>query len=159
MRRGSNSGTITGNVAVGGTGGNGGDTYYNGSGSQVTNTGTITTFGADAHAILAQSVGGGGGAGGKAGTSMGDAKSNNDGSNGASGSVSSTTGAIAQNFAANGASAMNDYDELAELLVTTNQLLGNATTGSATTIRAMRLMKPPVRAARRRMTTKPRRPR
>ena len=125
----SNSGTITGNVAIGGRGGNGGDTFYNGSFSQVTNSGTITTFGADANGILAQSIGGGGGAGGKAGTSMGDGKSNNDGSNGAAGSVSGTTGTIAQNFAANGASAMSDYDEVAELLVTTNQLLGNVSSG------------------------------
>lgn len=101
----SNSGTIGLNVAVGGTGGDGGDTYYNGSNSGVMNTGTILTYGADAGGILAQSIGGGGGAGGKAGTTLGASTSNNDGSNGSDQSVTEGLETIVE-------TANSDYQNL-----------------------------------------------
>jgi uncharacterized protein YhjY with autotransporter beta-barrel domain len=123
----SNSATIQTSVTVGGRGGNGGDATGT---SRIMNTGQIVTFGADANGILAQAIGGGGGSGGKAGSSLADAKNNGDGSNGSSASVGSATEAASQNFAANGTAAMNNYDSLAELLVTTNQMLGNSTTSS-----------------------------
>lgn len=54
-------GTVTVNVGVGGGGGSG----NTGGAVTVTNNGAIATYGGDASAIYAQSVGGGGGAGGK----------------------------------------------------------------------------------------------
>jgi hypothetical protein len=69
--------------SVGGFGGDGGDgggvvafgqdgaSAGDGGTVRVTNTGTITTFDYDSHAILAQSVGGGGGAGGSSGGLVG----------------------------------------------------------------------------------------
>ena len=56
------SNSMTGNLAIGGSGGTGG----NGGSVTVTNTGTISTLGIRAYGILAQSIGGGGGTGGVA---------------------------------------------------------------------------------------------
>ncbi len=58
------TGPIAGSVAValGGSGGDGGDALNAG----LTNTGLVTTYGALSHALVAQSVGGGGGMGGMA---------------------------------------------------------------------------------------------
>ncbi len=120
----SSNGAISAQVAIGGTGGNGGDTYYNGSNSNVNNDGSILTFGADSTGILAQSIGGGGGAGGKAGTTMGKSNSNNDGSNGSSDSVSGTVASVVNDFATNGAGAAAKYKDMGTLLSTANQLLG-----------------------------------
>lgn len=78
---GTTSGTYKAQVTVGGSGGNGGSTFGTGL-AQVVNTGNILTFGADAPAILAQSIAGGGGAGGKAASSIGSQKSSGDGGNG-----------------------------------------------------------------------------
>lgn len=125
----SNSGTVQASVMVGGKGGNGGDTFYRGSDSTVTNQGSIVTFGADAHAIFAQSIGGGGGAGGKAGTSSADAKSNNDGSNGQAPQLDNLFGTIVQDFINGADKAMDGYDNITKLLGTVNQGLGNADTG------------------------------
>jgi hypothetical protein len=120
----SNSGTIGLGAAIGAKGGNGGDTYYNGSNSQVTNSGTIVTFGADAGGILAQSIGGGGGAGGKAGTSLGSSTSNNDGSNGSDDSYSSTVGSIADQVKNDYQGDVVAFNDLETLLVTANSFLG-----------------------------------
>ena len=120
----SSNGAISAQVASGGTGGNGGDTFYNGSNSQVTNGGSILTFGADATGILAQSIGGGGGAGGKAGTTMGKSNSNDDGSNGSDDSVSGTLADVAKDFADNGSGAAAKYKDMGTLLSTANGLLG-----------------------------------
>jgi hypothetical protein len=57
---GGNGGTSVGVVSIGGSGGGGG----NGSAVSVSNSGNLTTAGADAAALFAQSVGGGGGNGG-----------------------------------------------------------------------------------------------
>ena len=118
------SGLVGLEVAVGGSGGNGGDTYYNGSSSQVTNTGTIVTFGADAGGILAQSIGGGGGAGGKAGTTLGASTSNNDGSNGADSSVSGTIVNIVNNADNDYENAVAAYDNVKTLVSTAASMLG-----------------------------------
>ncbi|WP_255696706.1 autotransporter outer membrane beta-barrel domain-containing protein [Sandaracinobacteroides sayramensis] len=120
---GSNSGTLGVGVVVGGSGGNGGGTWDSSAGTEVTNSGSIVTFGADAGGILAQSIGGGGGAGGKAGTSLGDKKNNGDGSNGSDASVSDTMADISNDFA-NG-TAIGSYASLDQLLAATNKLLGN----------------------------------
>jgi hypothetical protein len=72
-----NGGAIALGVGVGGSGGTGA------TGGTVTlnNTAAIATFGADASALVGQSIGGGGGAGGKAGKSEGKS-SNGSGGNG-----------------------------------------------------------------------------
>jgi hypothetical protein len=113
----SNSGKIGLDVAVGASGGNGGDTYYNGSNSGVMNTGTILTYGADAGGILAQSIGGGGGAGGTAGTTLGTSTSNDDGSNGSEASVGTTIKNVA-------GTAYNAYNNIAALATTAAFMLG-----------------------------------
>lgn len=118
------SGLVGMEVAVGGSGGDGGDTYYNGSGSQVTNTGTILTLGADAGGILAQSVGGGGGTGGKAGTTLGSSTSNNDGSNGADTSVSGTITNFINNADNDYENAVAEYDNMGTLVSTAASMLG-----------------------------------
>lgn len=120
----SNSGTIGLNVAVGGAGGDGGDTYYNGSDSGVTNTGTILTYGADAGGILAQSIGGGGGAGGKAGTSLGSSTSNDDGSNGSDQSVTEELEKIALTGYNDYQDLKNTYNNIETLTLTAGSLLG-----------------------------------
>ena len=120
----SNSGTIGLGAAIGARGGNGGDTYFNGSGSQVTNTGTIVTFGADAGGILAQSIGGGGGAGGKAGTTLGSSTSNNDGSSGSDTSYLATVKSIGESVKADYQNDVTAFSDLETLLVTANALLG-----------------------------------
>ncbi len=56
--------TINSSVSIGGSGGTGQD----GGAVTVTNSGAITTAGADAQGIRAQSIGGGGGSGGRAGS-------------------------------------------------------------------------------------------
>lgn len=78
---GTTSATYKAQVTVGGSGGAGGSTYGTGL-AHALNTGNILTFGADAPAILAQSIAGGGGAGGKAASSIGSQKSSGDGGNG-----------------------------------------------------------------------------
>ena len=128
----SSSGTIETQVTLGGSGGDGGNTYYTASVSAVTNSGSIVTFGADAAGIVAQSIGGGGGIGGKAGTSLGDAKNNGDGSNGSPTSVTGALGDVQADFAANGTGALANYAALGQLLTTTNALLGNTASVSAT---------------------------
>ncbi|QYZ70000.1 autotransporter outer membrane beta-barrel domain-containing protein [Neotabrizicola shimadae] len=120
----SNSGTIGLNVAVGAKGGNGGDTYYNGSSSGVTNTGTILTYGADAGGILAQSIGGGGGAGGKAGTSLGSSTSNDDGSNGSDESVTDELEKIALTGYNDYQDLTSTYNNIETLTLTAGSLLG-----------------------------------
>ena len=120
----SNSGTIGLGAAIGAKGGNGGDTYFNGSDSQVTNSGTIVTFGADAGGILAQSIGGGGGAGGKAGTSLGSSTSNNDGSNGSDDSYLSTVESLGESVKTDYENDVTVFNDLETLLVTANSLLG-----------------------------------
>ena len=120
----SNSGTIGLGAAIGAKGGNGGDTFFNGSNSQVTNSGTIVTFGADAGGILAQSIGGGGGAGGKAGTSLGSSTSNNDGSNGSDGNYSATVGSIVAGVKNDYSDDVAAFKDLETLLVTANSFLG-----------------------------------
>ena len=118
-------------LAIGGTGGGGGDTFYQASNSQATNTGTILTFGADATGIIAQSIGGGGGDGGKAGTSLGDSKSTGDGGNsGANNAAGNTIAQVAANFAANGTAALGDYNSIAAALNTANTMLGNTSLGA-----------------------------
>jgi len=57
---GGNGGSSSGSLTVGGSGGTGG----NGHGATLTNNGNVATQGADANAIMVQSVGGGGGNGG-----------------------------------------------------------------------------------------------
>lgn len=64
---GSSGGTVTVNVGVGGNGGNGND----GGTVNVTNSGTIVTFGGKADGIFAHSIGGAGGVGGNAATGGG----------------------------------------------------------------------------------------
>jgi hypothetical protein len=113
----SNSGKIGLGVAIGASGGSGGDTFYNGSNSGVTNTGTILTYGADAGGILAQSIGGGGGAGGTAGTTLGTSVSNDDGSNGSNESVGKTIAAVAGDD-------KNVYNNIAWLATTAASMLG-----------------------------------
>lgn len=119
------SGVIV-NMVVGGTGGNGGGAHDAFAGND---GGLVDTLGDHAAGLLLQSIGGGGGAGGKAGTSMGDGKSNDDGSNGSDDDVSTTLSGIAADFAKNGTAALANYDSLAELLVQTNRMLGNDTSG------------------------------
>ena len=125
----STSGDIQFGLSVGGSGGDGGDTYYTGQ-INVTNGGdngggTIVTFGADANAILAQSIGGGGGAGGKGGTNISGGKSDKAGGNGDAAGINSTLGAIEGNFASKGVDAIGDYNTLSSALTTINGLLGN----------------------------------
>ena len=120
----SNSGTIGLNVAVGASGGNGGDTYYNGSNSGVMNTGTILTYGADAGGILAQSIGGGGGAGGKAGTTLGSSTSNDDGSNGSDQSVTDGIEKIALTGYNDYQNLTSIYNNIETLVLTAGTLLG-----------------------------------
>lgn len=118
------SGLVGMEVAVGGNGGDGGDTYFNGSDSQVTNSGTILTLGADAGGILAQSIGGGGGAGGKAGTTLGASTSNNDGSNGSDSSVTGTITNIVNNADNDYEDAVGAYDNMQTLVSTAASMLG-----------------------------------
>lgn len=125
----STDGNISLGVALGGQGGDGGDSWTLGSQSTVTNTGSIVTFGADSHAILAQSIGGGGGAGGKAGTSIGSGKSNDDGSNGSDQTLSTVIQKLTEAF--QGSDAMDPYDTVSDLLALVNQSLGNVVTGLA----------------------------
>jgi uncharacterized protein YhjY with autotransporter beta-barrel domain len=93
----------------------------------VTNSGTIVTFGADAPAVVAQSIGGGGGVGGKSASTLGNGTSTGDGGNGASGSVSGTTASLNQAFAAGGEGAVNRYNSVSGLVGVANSALGNAT--------------------------------
>lgn len=125
------SGTIETQVAIGGSGGDGGGTWATSTGSEVTNTGSIVTFGADAAGIVAQSIGGGGGIGGKAGTSLGDKKNNGDGSNGSDTSVSGAVADVQADYAENGSEALSNYQSLDQLLTTTNKLLGNDSVSAA----------------------------
>jgi len=125
----SNSGTLGVNLAIGASGGNGGDTYYNGSDSGVTNTGTILTYGADAGGILAQSIGGGGGVGGTAGTTLGATTSNNDGSNGHSESVVGTVTQIVETAHGDYSTLTSIYGNITTLASTVASLLGIEVTG------------------------------
>lgn len=125
----SNSGTLGVNLAIGASGGDGGDTYYNGSGSGVTNTGTILTYGADAGGILAQSIGGGGGVGGTAGTTLGAATSNNDGSNGHSESVVTTVTHVVETAHGDYSNLTSIYGNITTLASTVASLLGIEVTG------------------------------
>lgn len=120
----SNSGTIVLGVAIGATGGNGGDTWTSRSGSQVTNTGSILTFGADAGGILAQPIGGG--AGGKAGTTLGSQASKTDGSNGNDVSTLKTLSTIAETAHDHFENGLSAYQNLKTLLSTANSILGFA---------------------------------
>ncbi|WP_217430850.1 autotransporter outer membrane beta-barrel domain-containing protein [Sphingomonas bacterium] len=126
----STKGDIQFDLRVGGTGGNGGSTYYTGQ-VNVTNSGTIVTYGADASGILAQSIGGGGGSGGKAGTSLSGGKSDKAGGNGDASGVTTTIGAIEANYTAKGGAAIGDYNYLGDAthgaIGTINGLLANST--------------------------------
>jgi hypothetical protein len=129
----STSSTVGLNVAVGGSGGNGGDTFFKGSNSGVTNTGTILTYGADAGGILAQSIGGGGGAGGKAGTTLGSDTSQDDGSNGDAHSTAGDVKAIidkALEVHEDYETAMNEYNNMKTLASTAATLLNIEVAGS-----------------------------
>ncbi|WP_199553867.1 autotransporter outer membrane beta-barrel domain-containing protein [Sandaracinobacteroides hominis] len=129
----STSSTVGLNVAVGGSGGNGGDTFYKGSSSGVTNTGAILTYGADAGGILAQSIGGGGGAGGKAGTTLGSDTSQDDGSNGDAHSTAGDVNAIinkALEVHEDYETAMAEYNNLKTLASTAATLLNIEVAGS-----------------------------
>lgn len=118
----SNSGTLGLGAAIGGKGGNGGDTYYNGSDSQVTNSGTIVTFGADAGGILAQSIGGG--AGGKAGTTLGTSTSNDDGSSGSDENYVATVTKLVESVYTDYQDGVSLYNNVKTLLNTASSILG-----------------------------------
>ena len=134
----STSGNYSVSMALGGNGGSGGSTWKvdsNGNPLTIVTVGnlkgsTIVTFGADATGIFAQSIGGGGGIGGKAASNLGTDKSGKgDGSNGSSNTQVALSAAVS-NYATNGNTAVNDYNNLTGAISFVNSLLGNTVSGS-----------------------------
>ncbi|PZP42709.1 MAG: hypothetical protein DI601_17475 [Azospirillum brasilense] len=126
---GTSNGQFAASVSVGGNGGGGGSTTQPNGGNAVTvtNGGTIVTFGADAPAIVAQSIGGGGGLGGKSASTLGNHTNSGDGGNGASGPVNGAMTALNNAFASGGESAVNQYNSVSGLIGVANTALGNVT--------------------------------
>lgn len=125
------NGDYSASVSVGGSGGNGGSAWNSQTPTTsvtVLNSGSIVTFGADAPAITAQSIGGGGGMGGKAGSNLGKSKkSTGDGGNG-SAATDSTVDALATYFKSQGGNG-GQYTNISTLSTLANQLLGNLVVG------------------------------
>jgi len=129
---GSAKGEYVATVTMGANGGKGGDTYHiDGNGNEVDGvsvhndaTSTVVTFGADANAIVAQSIGGGGGIGGKAGSNIASSKSDGAGGN-RGGNAAAATGALTTAYDANGSAALNDYLGLNNAVAFTSSLLAD----------------------------------
>ena len=143
---GTSAGDFSASVNVGGNGGSGGNTTQGNDNSgnpidtiNITNGGSIVTFGADATGILAQSIGGGGGNGGKAASSLGSKKSTGDGGNGdTKNTVAPTVAALNSAFAAGGLDGLKQYNSVAGLTKLANCLLTDASgcaPNSATLVR------------------------
>ncbi|PZQ50048.1 MAG: hypothetical protein DI556_08210 [Rhodovulum sulfidophilum] len=132
-----NGGTLGFTLNIGGHGGNAGD------GGDVTanNSGSIATFGADAAAIMVQSIGGSGGDGGKAGSTLGGRKSTGTGGNGDSqtGLASGLNLGLGDQTEGNGispdasASQLSQKKDLTSLINMGFSLIGEGSTASGDT--------------------------
>jgi hypothetical protein len=128
---GTSNGTYSASVNIGGSGGAGGSTWA-ATAASVTATNavnaSVVTFGADAPAIVAQSIGGGGGMAGKAASTLGGNKSTADGGNGNTPANGATIDALAAAFKAGGQAGK--YTSTAALTSLANALLGNPASGT-----------------------------
>ena len=122
-----NGGSFSTTATVGASAGSGSSTAAGGGPVvNVTNNGSILTFGADAPGILAQSIGGGGGVFGKGASNLGFATSTGDGGNG-----SSETASYLGYVMSLGVGKLIGFSTIDNLLFAASDLVGVSPTNNA----------------------------